>query len=102
MNLCFALAMTLASVFFRSGVAPYFESPSHLPNTGGMRFFWAFALVAILFWEYRRGDDARSQASVLWTGCLVWLVGTLWSAESAAYCFAAWLAPLALFGLRSA
>ena len=102
MNLCFALAMTLASVFFRSGLAPYFESPSHLPNTGGMRFFWAFALVAILFWEYRRGDDARSQASVLWTGCLVWLVGTLWSAESAAYCFAAWLPPFALLVWRRA
>jgi hypothetical protein len=99
-NLCLALAVTLASVFFRSGLAPYFESPSHLPNTGGLRFFWAFALVAILFWEYRRGALSRFHASVLWAGCLVWLVGTLWSAESAAYCFAAWLPPYALLVWR--
>lgn len=99
-NLCFALAMTLASVFFRSGLAPYFESPSHLPNTGGLRFFWAFALVAILFWEYRRGALVRSRASLFWIGCLVWLVGTLWSAESAAYCFATWLPSYALLVWR--
>ncbi|HEX8143156.1 MAG TPA: hypothetical protein VF553_11215 [Pyrinomonadaceae bacterium] len=99
-NLCFALAMTLAAVFFRSGLAPFFEGPSHLPNIGGLRFFWAFALVAILFREYRVGSSARSHTLLLWAGCVVWLVGTLWSAESAVYCSAIWLPSFALLAWR--
>jgi hypothetical protein len=33
---------------------------------------------------------------VAWTGCLVWLLGSLWSAESAAYCTAIWIPAYAL------
>jgi hypothetical protein len=72
LNLCFALALTLAAVFFRSGLAPfYFEGPSQLPNIGGLRFFCTFALVAILFLEYRRASTRLSYRALFWTGCVV-------------------------------
>ncbi|HEX8923094.1 MAG TPA: hypothetical protein VF766_16590, partial [Pyrinomonadaceae bacterium] len=101
LNLCFALALTLAAVFFRSGLAPsYFEGPSQLPNIGGMRFFWAFALAAILFWEYRRASTRRSYRTLLWAGCFVWLVATFWSVESAVYAGATWLPAFALLVWR--
>jgi hypothetical protein len=102
LNLCFALALTLAAVFFRSGLAPsYFEGPSHLPNIGGLRFFWSFALVAMLFLEYRRASTRQSYRALFWSGCLVWLVATLWSVESAVYACATWLPAFALLAWRS-
>ncbi|HEX8137146.1 MAG TPA: hypothetical protein VF544_06110 [Pyrinomonadaceae bacterium] len=102
LNLCFALALTLAAVFFRSGLAPfYFEGPSQLPNIGGLRFCWSFALAAILFLEYRRASMRDSHyRALLWAGCGVWLTGTLWSAESALYAGATWLPAFALLVWR--
>ena len=103
LNLCFALATTLAAVFFRSGLAPYYLGPSHLPNIGGLRFFWCFALCAILFWEYRHAEAARQRyRQVFWAGCIVWLIGTLWSVESAVYCSLTWLPAFALLVWRKA
>lgn len=103
LNLCFALAMTLAAVFFRSGLAPYYLGPNHLPNIGGLRFFWCFVLVAILFWEYRHDDaSGRWQRRYFWGGSLVWLIGTLWSSESAVYCSVIWLPAFALLVWRRA
>jgi hypothetical protein len=102
LNLSFALAVTLSAVFFRSGLAPFFEGPSHLPNIGGLRFFWCFALLAMLFWEYRRALTAQSYRAFFRAGCVVWLVGALWSAESAVYCSAVWLPSYALLVWRGA
>jgi hypothetical protein len=97
LNLFFALIITLAAVFFRSGLAVYFLGPNNLPNIGGLRFFWCFALVAVLFWEYRWGNrDTRPHRIVLWAGCVIWLIGTLWSVESAVYCSVIWLPAFAL------
>jgi hypothetical protein len=101
LNLCFALGVTLAAGFFRSGLAPYFfESPSHLPNIGGLRFFWPFALSAILFWEYHRNAAVQSYRLIFWAGCVVWLIATLWSVESAVYSSVTWLPPFALLVWR--
>lgn len=103
LNLCFALAVTLAAVFFRSGLSPYyFEGPNQLPNIGGLRFFWSFALVAILFWQYRQGRAGEPSRWLLWAGCVIWLIATLWSAESAAYACATWLPSFALLAYRRA
>ncbi|HKP37208.1 MAG TPA: hypothetical protein VJT71_10135 [Pyrinomonadaceae bacterium] len=98
LNLCFALAITLAAVFFRSGLTPYFLGPNHLPNIGGLRFFWSFVLVAILFWQYRFYQ--RPSRRGLLIGCVVWLIGVLWSVESAVYCSAIWLPTFAVLTWR--
>ena len=97
LNLGFALAITLAAVFFKSGLTPYFLGPSNLPNIGGMRFFWCFALVAILFFEYRFQGASRRP---LLLGSVVWLIGVLWSIESAVYCSVIWLPALVLLSWR--
>lgn len=102
LNLWFALSITLAAVFFRSGLAPYYLGPNHLPNIGGLRFFWCFALVAILFWAYRHAEAGkRPRRRILWAGCAAWLIGTLWSVESAAYCSVTWLPAFAVLAWQA-
>jgi hypothetical protein len=97
---CLALALTLAAFFLLPGWAPLASGPLHVPCVSSFRFFWCFALVAVLLWEYRSGADAGLQRRVLWVGNVTWLVGTLWSSESAVYCAAVWLPAFALLVLR--
>jgi hypothetical protein len=77
----FALALTMGVVFLTGSW--------NLPAIGPFRFFWCHALLAILYWRSRGGSASRP--AYLMLGTLAWLAGTLWSAESAAYCAAIWL-----------
>jgi hypothetical protein len=97
---CWALALTLAAFFLLPGWAPLATGPLYLPCLGPFRFFWCYALLAVLLWEYRSGCDARLQRRVLWVGSVTWLAGTLWCSESAVYCAAVWLPAFALIVWR--
>ena len=100
-NFCFSLAVTLAAVFLISGWAPVLTGPQVFPSAAAFRFFWCYALLGILVWEFR-ADTEDSPRWLLWTGCVVWLIGTLWSSESAIYCAAIWLPSYTLIILRKA
>jgi hypothetical protein len=101
-NLIFSLALAVAAVFFRPGLNTYFQGPSTLPNTGGMRFIWCYVLLALLFWEYRRHLGGKSSRRILLGGCAVWLIGVLWSVESTVYCSVVWLPAYAVLVWRRA
>jgi len=92
-GLLFAFAATLAVVFLVPGFALFHLGPQVFPSIGAFRFFWCYALLGVLIWEWRRDTGLKA---VLVTGCVCWLVGTLWSAESAIYCAVIWLPGFAL------
>jgi hypothetical protein len=71
----------------------------YYPSTAAPRYFWCYALLGVLAWEARSGSASPSRRLLL-SGCAVWLLGTLWSVESAAYSFAVWLPAFFLLVLR--
>jgi hypothetical protein len=89
-NQCFALLLTVAAVFLVAGDPIVLVGPSLWPAIGAFRFIWVHLLLGILFWWLRRSDQAAPRG-MLWTGCAVWLLGVLWSFESAVYCSVTWL-----------
>ncbi|MDT4966857.1 MAG: hypothetical protein QOJ64_1594 [Acidobacteriota bacterium] len=88
-NYFFSLAVTLAAVFLMSGWPPALWGPQVFPSIGPFRFFCCYALLAILIWEYV--GSKRSHLGVPLVGNILWVIGSLWSSESAAYCAAIWL-----------
>jgi hypothetical protein len=98
-NFCFALLTTLAAVFLIAGWPPALLGPQVFPSLGPFRFICCYALLLVLLWDFQRDKEERSwRIPVL--GCVVWLIGTLWSSESAVYCAAIWLPSYALIILR--
>jgi hypothetical protein len=90
-NWCFAFVMTFAAVFVLPGNLTLPTGPQIWPSVGGFRFFWAYALLAVILVAYRNLQQGKATGLVLLVGCIVWLVGALWSFESAVYCTAIWL-----------
>ena len=87
-NWCFAFGMTFAAVFVLPGNLDILTGPQIWPSVGGFRFFWAYLLLAVILIAHR--NHQRGQVTILVLGCIIWLVGTLWSFESAVYCTAIW------------
>ncbi|HUQ34113.1 MAG TPA: hypothetical protein VM095_18470 [Pyrinomonadaceae bacterium] len=101
LNFCFALSATLAAVFLMAGWPPALLGPQVFPSLGPFRFIWCYALLLILFQDYRRKAEKPDWRLML-AGCVIWLIGTLWSSESAVYCAAIWLPAYALIIFRKA
>jgi hypothetical protein len=99
-NLCLSLGISLASVFMLAGWGPALAGPQITPAAAAYRFFWCYALLAVLVWEFRTDPRSRAHSRILAAGCAVWLLGTLWSSESAVYSAAIWLPAYALIVLR--
>ncbi len=101
LNFGFALLVTLAAVFLMAGWPPALLGPQVFPSLGPFRFIWCYALLFILVLEFRSRSKRLEQQLPL-IGCVVWLIGTLWSSESAVYCAAIWLPAYALIIYRKA
>jgi hypothetical protein len=97
-NPAFALAVTLAATFV-TGDTANLSGPSVGPSLGAYRFFFCYALLALLALACRDGRPGRK---ALIAGCATWLVGSLWSCESAVYCGVIWLPAFALLAARRA
>jgi hypothetical protein len=89
-NLYFSLAVTLAAVFLVPGFTSELSGPAVVPSVGALRFFWCYALLAVLVWEFRTEVTSRSHWLPPVVGCAVWLGGVFWSSESAAFSIAIW------------
>jgi hypothetical protein len=98
-NFCFALFTTLAAVFLIAGWPPALLGPQVFPSLGPFRFICCYALLLVLLWDFQRGGE-ESSWRIPMVGSVVWLIGTLWSSESAVYCAAIWLPAYALIILR--
>jgi hypothetical protein len=97
-----ALLLAVAAVHLMVGWLPDLTGPQRFPNVGPYRFVWCYVLLAILLWGRRADRGAGAPRSVLWAGCVVWLIGVLWSAESAWFCSATWLPAYVLLVARRA
>ena len=86
-----AFSVTASTLFFRPRSEELLLAAQMTPAGGPMRFFWPFAVLAVIAWKYQRRDVVGFWRFAL-TGTLVWITGVAWSAESAIYCTAAWLA----------
>lgn len=94
--------VTLSSVAFLCGDAPALSGPLPYPSIGAMRFIWVHGLLGYLLWWHRRSRSATGPVGpVLWIGSGLWLLGILWSVESAAYVTAVWLPAAALLAMPS-
>jgi hypothetical protein len=49
-----------------------------------MRFFWCYAILAVLVWKYRRGERVSDLKFAI-VGTVVWVASVAWSAEGAIY-----------------
>jgi len=92
-NALFALAVSLAAVFWLPGLPGYdgFSGVLVTPAVGPIRFIWCFVLLSVLRVAASRSQAGRPIRILLGGGWLAWLAGSLWSAESAMYCAATWL-----------
>jgi hypothetical protein len=86
----FALGLTLAGMFVLPGCPGEWPGLYITPAVGPYRFFWCYALLGVLVWAHHT-QPGKGQARTLVAGCVAWLMGVLWSAESAIYCSAIWL-----------
>jgi hypothetical protein len=55
-----------------------------------------------VWWYHRAGMNPGSIRSALWTGSGLWLLGVLWSVESAVYVTAAWFPAATVLAMRPA
>jgi hypothetical protein len=95
-----ALALTLSTVFLVPGRPDFGIGPLLTPAVGAYRFFWCYALLGVLVLAFRADCRGPMPRRMLVGGCLAWLLGVLWSAESAAYSVAIWVPAYALLAAR--
>ncbi|HXP92541.1 MAG TPA: hypothetical protein VN905_03665 [Candidatus Binatia bacterium] len=95
-----ALIATLVAVFLVPGTYYSLAPSMAFPSVGAFRFFWAEALLAFLLWQYTVQSSARDRINRLALGNVIWLIGVLWSAESAIYCSVIWLPAYTMYVLK--
>lgn len=97
-NWCVALALPVAVLFLLPGPEGMgvYRWPGHSPY----RFVWCYVLFGVVLLASR--CDGRRLRALLCGGCLLWLIGALWSFESLIYCSAIWLPAYALLALQRA
>lgn len=99
-NFLFSLAVTLAATFLVPGGSVNSTGPFIHPPLGAYRYFWCYALVGILAWDFVFRRARPPHRGLLIGGCVAWLIGCLWSAESCAYSSVIWLSGYTLLVWR--
>lgn len=84
-SLLLAFALPLATILITPDGAPRVEAIAGPP-----RFFWSMALIALAAKLYLT-KDLRVRTRFVWLGAACWIVGCLWSAESALYSSCSWI-----------
>jgi hypothetical protein len=91
LNLFMSVSVALVACLLRPGLVNHqFTGPDAYPSTGGFRFIWCVALLLVLV-ALLRVSSPRARLAILVAGNLVWILGVLWSAESAIYSTFVWL-----------
>jgi hypothetical protein len=84
-----ALWIVIAVMFLLPGWAPGLQGAHLFPSMGAFRFFWCYALLAVVLRHSLTAEKFSARLLVL--GNFLWMLGCLWSVESAAYCSVIWL-----------
>lgn len=79
-------ALSLSTCFFWNAFPPNVGTPAVTPSVGGMRFLPVLVLISYLFFS---GNIEASKVKVFF-GHFLWLIGILWSPESAFYVTYVW------------
>jgi hypothetical protein len=90
LNLFMSFTVALVACFFRPGLFPQIVGPGGYPSIGAYRFLWCVGLL-LIFLVLLRVRSSRARLAILLSGNLVWIVGVLWSAESAIYSTFVWV-----------
>jgi hypothetical protein len=88
-NYFLALFLTISSLFLFPGWVPSLKGVQAYPSIGPYRFFWIFALIFFIFIQYKK-DLLKNEYKKIAIGTSIWLIGFLWSFESAFYVSAVW------------
>jgi hypothetical protein len=95
------LSTTLGALFFMPYQSQLPVIGTHqLPQGGPYRFIWCFVMLGVLLGELRTAPGSRAQRTYLFAGCVAWLLGILWSAETAIFGSIIWLPAYILIVLR--
>jgi len=94
-----AVAFTVGALFFRPRSFLLILPAQMTPSAGPIRFFWCYAILAVLFWKYRRGERVGDLKFAI-VGTSVWVLSVAWSAESAIYTTVAWGGAYTIFRLQ--
>ncbi|HEY3662859.1 MAG TPA: hypothetical protein VGL24_06865 [Chthoniobacterales bacterium] len=85
----FCFVVVAFAVFLIPGKVNIPSGVQMWPSVGAFRFFWCYALLAMVLWITSRSPAKRSR--LIYAGSVVWVLGSLWSSESLVYCTAIWL-----------
>jgi hypothetical protein len=89
LNYFLAIFLTISSLFLFPGWLPLLVGVQTFPSIGPYRFFWIFALLFFIFIQYKKNFiKSENKKNIL--GTCIWLIGFLWSFESAFYVSAIW------------
>lgn len=78
----FAFLLVIAGIFFAD---PNLIGPTLYPSSSVMRFFWCYVLLFLLVRSVAQ-RNSNAVTGFFRIGLFAWLLGTLWSFESAVYC----------------
>ena len=74
--------------------------PRALPSLGAMSFFWIYPMVGYVYYNCRLFfQTGKMQRFSCLGGHIIWLIGVLWSLESAIFMSFIWLPAFALFSI---
>jgi hypothetical protein len=90
----FALLASIAFFSFEIG-SSFNDSFFAYPSSGPLRFFWVYAALGALVGGYLN-DSQRLKQRWRWLGYGAWIIGVLWSAESAIYVTCTWMPAIAV------
>jgi hypothetical protein len=96
----FSALISIVAVFVLQGDNRAMAGAQCWPSSGAYRFFWAEAMLALVYLEYRLVDPLKWAPMIYVAGSILWLIGVLWASESAIYCTTIWLPALAFMLYR--
>ncbi len=84
-------ALAFAAVLMIPGWAPDIIGPNRMPSVGAFRFIWSYLLLELVVEVHSQAEAETRRRRLLFLGCVGWVLGCLWSSESALASSAIWL-----------
>ena len=89
LNYILSLITTLCAVFLFPGWVPDLLGVNYFPSVGPFRFFWLYSIIFFIVIQWQR-KFIKNQKYENYFGSFIWIIGCLWSFESAYYVSFVW------------